>query len=122
VNGFSLLVAVAALGLEVGWEAGADGQLRYTIRLEQAMLEPLRQGQAVVVPVEAKDRRLVNFQIAFEKRAAPAREVVRDDAMVEHGWRAGENGGIDYLIQVSPERLETMATGTPVLGQIASYV
>jgi hypothetical protein len=122
MNGISLLVvALAAVGIEVGWEAASDSQLRYTIRFEKAYLDPLREGQAIVSPVEQKDSGLVNFQIAMEsginERQPPAQET-----MVEYGWRPSENGGIDYLVQISPERLETLSNGVPIWAQVSSEV
>lgn len=124
MNGFSLLIAVAALGVEVGWEAGPGGQSYYTIHIEKLLLEPLREGQAIVSNVDVNDRNLTRFQIivgdhahAISTQAGPS-----TSDMVQHGWRPGENGGTDYLIQISPERLESLAKGSTIIGQIDSRV
>jgi hypothetical protein len=38
--------------------------------------------------------------------------------MVQCGWRPAEEGGFDYLVQITPERLETLAAGVPYVGQV----
>lgn len=49
MNGVSLLVALAAVGIDVGWETAADGTRLYSITVEQLYLEPLRKGTKVLV-------------------------------------------------------------------------
>ena len=124
MNGFGLFIAVAALGVDVGWEAGPDGQSYYTIHIEKLLLGPLREGQAIVSNVDTNDRNLSRFQIivgehahAISSQAGPSGK-----DMVQHGWRPGENGGTDYLIQISPERLESLARGSTIIGQIDPQV
>lgn len=124
MNGFGLLIAVAALGVEVGWEAGPGGQSYYTIHIEKLLLEPLREGQAIVSNVDANDRNLTRFQILVgdHAHAISSQPGSSTSDMVQHGWRPGENGGIDYLIQISPERLESLAKGSSIIGQIDARV
>jgi hypothetical protein len=124
MNGFGLLIAVAALGVDVGWETGPGGQSYYTIHIEKLLLEPLRDGQAIVSNVDPLDRNLSRFQLivgdhahAISSEAGPSGSDV-----VQHGWKPGANGGTDYLIQISPERLESLAKGSLIIGQIDPQV
>lgn len=124
MNGFGLLIAVAALGVDVGWEPGPGGQNYYTIHIEKLLLQPLREGQAIVSKVDAADRNLTRFQILVGEHAhaISSQPGLNGADLVQHGWRPGENGGTDYLIQISPERLESLAKGSTIIGQIDAKV
>ncbi|MDP6717559.1 MAG: hypothetical protein QGF59_02845, partial [Pirellulaceae bacterium] len=114
MNGFGLLIAVAVLGVDVGWETGPGGESYYTIHIEKLLLEPLREGQAIVSNVDTNNRNLSRFQILVgdHAHAISSQPGPSGSDMVQHGWRPGENGGTDYLIQISPERLESLAKGS----------
>lgn len=126
MNGICLVLAAAALGVDAGWEAGPEGRLVYTLRLEQVLAEPLRKGQAVVSTVDPNDRTLRRFQIIMGDgqgqnsalRNGQRTAQGRDQSMVQFGWQPGEGGGLDYLVQISPERLETLAAGVPIIGDV----
>ncbi len=124
MNGFGLLIAVAALGVDVGWETGPGGQSYYTVHIEKLLLEPLREGQAIVSNVDPNDRNLTRFQILIGEnaRGTSGQPGPSGGDMVQHGWRPGENGGTDYLIQITPERLESLAKGSSIVGQIDPQV
>jgi hypothetical protein len=130
MNGLGLLVAIATLGVDVGWETGPEGRLLYTIRIEPVLLQPLRDGQAVVSTVDANDRGLRRFQVvmgakqgaAAGNRMAPASDPSRPETMVQHGWRTGEDGGVDYLVQMTPERLQSLANGQTLYGEVDPQV
>lgn len=60
MNSLFILVTVAALGIEVGWEPLADGGHEYTIQIEPQLLEVLQRGQDEIfsdVPPELNVRR-----------------------------------------------------------------
>lgn len=130
MNGLGLLIAIATLSVDVGWETGPEGRLLYTIRIEPVLAQPLRDGQAVVSTVDANDRGLRRFQVvmgakqgaAVGNRMAPASDPNRRETMVQHGWRTGEDGGVDYLVQMTPERLEALANGQTLYGEVDSQV
>jgi hypothetical protein len=126
MKGVSLLVALATLGVDIGWDAGPSGNLLYTIRIERVLLEPMRTGQPVVSGVDAKDRGLRRFQIIMDDAASqPAANELRvaDDSELQYGWRPAEEGeGLEYLIQITPERLETLAKGVPIVGEVLPEV
>jgi hypothetical protein len=120
MNGFGLLIAVSALGVDVGWESGPDGQSYYTIHIEELLLKPLREGQAIVSNVDPLDRNLSRFQIIVGEHAhaISSQPGPNGSDVVQHGWRPGANGGTDYLIQISPARLESLGNGSIIIGQI----
>ena len=88
------------------------------------MLKPLREGQAIVSNVDANNRNLSRFQILVgdHAHAISSQPGPSGSDMVQHGWRPGENGGTDYLIQISPERLESLAKGSTIIGVIDPQV
>ena len=128
MNGLSLLVAVAALAVDFGWDTGPGGQLWYTIRIEPEFLKELRTGEQAVMtpPLDVSDRGLRRFQVIMGSKgattaAAPARAPERE-TMVQYGWRAGKDGGLEYLVQMTPERLETLASGVPLICEVDTQV
>jgi hypothetical protein len=129
MNGLGLLVAIAALGVDVGWETGPGGRLLYTIRIEQVLLQPLRDGQAVVSTVDPSDRGLRRFQVVVGPKpagtagdSATIHDTTRLETMVQYGWRTGEDGGVDYLVQMTPERLQSLSNGVPLMCEVDSQV
>jgi hypothetical protein len=59
MNPIFILSAMAALGIEVGWEPLSEGGHEYTIQIEPQLLEVLRQGREIVseVPPQLNVRR-----------------------------------------------------------------
>jgi len=114
MNGVSLLIALAAWGVDVGWESTPDNKLVYTIRIESVLLEQLRKGSAIESQVEAKDRNLRNFRVAMGPKSLTERPPSATNNEVQYGWRPNDRGGLDYYVQMSPERLETLAKGIPI--------
>lgn len=130
MNGVSLWVVLAVVGVDAGWEIGPGGRQIYTIRIEPQLLEALGKGQSVASDVSASDRGLRSFQIvvspkspsASGTRSEPAANRAADESMVQHGWRPCENGGLEYLLLITPERLLTLANGVPIVGEVHSEV
>ncbi|MBP90776.1 MAG: hypothetical protein CMJ64_29375 [Planctomycetaceae bacterium] len=116
MNGVSLLLALATVGVDVGWESGPNSQLVYTVRIESVVLQKLRDGEAVRSPVELDDRGIRRFRIAMGPKAQVERAPHAVANEVQYGWRpSSENPReIDYFVQVLPERLETLAQGIPI--------
>ena len=115
MNGLSLLVALATVGINVDWETTASGTRAYTIRLESVVIDTLLDGSAVESVVLQRDRGLRKFRVAVgpqnlqtEQRAATTANEV------DYGWRPNESNSIDYYVQISLERLETLARGIPL--------
>jgi len=123
MNGISLMIALAAIGIDVDWEAGPDGQQHYTIRAEQVLMGPLRQGKAIVTGVTAENRNLRRFQVVLGDKPIRYDAITQSvENMVKFGWRPSEDGGLDFMIQLSPERLETLAQGVPIVGRVDPQV
>ncbi|MEO8498327.1 MAG: hypothetical protein ABI614_24965, partial [Planctomycetota bacterium] len=115
MNGLSLLVALAAVGVDVGWESTSAGKLAYTIRIETVLVDKLSEGSAIESVVEKSDRGLRKFRVAVGPKNPQTERVAAATANeVDYGWRPNETKGIDYYVQISRERLETLARGIPL--------
>ena len=116
MNGLSLLIALATVGVDVRWESGPNDQLVYTVRIESVVHKELLNGQAVVSKVEHEDRGIRRFRIAMgaKPRLEPPATVTA--SKVQYGWRPSVDDPrkIDYFVQVLPERLEALAQGLPI--------
>ena len=64
MNGLSLLVALATVGVDVGWESTSSGKLAYTIRIESVLIDKLGEGSAIESVVDKSDRGLQKFRVA----------------------------------------------------------
>lgn len=128
MNGFSLLVVLASLGADADWVRTIDGRTRYAISIDRNDLDALRgrgqEKQAHATELPEGSRNLRYFQIAVPGTTPPARATGRNDDGIVYGWepsRLGQ-GGLDFLVQVSPERFESLASGRPVWGNIPAGV
>lgn len=115
MNGFSLLLVLAAVGVEFGWEQTSGNKLVYTIRIEPVLLEQLRDGAAIESVVDQNDRGLRKFRIAMGPKTSQNDRAASTTANeVAYGWRPNSDGGLDYYVQITPERLETLNKGIPL--------
>ena len=133
MNGLSLVIALTAVGaggIRVDWEPGPGGQLYYTIHLEEKLLVPLRDDRkAVVTEVAEGDRQqLRRIQVVFDTTNRRGSTISPSDNSVTFGWRpvADENynptGGLDYMIQLTPERLQSLAHGAKLAVDVPAEV
>ena len=115
MNGLSLLVVLAAVGVDVGWESTSSGKLSYTIRIESLLIDKLAEGQAIESLVDKSDRGLRKFRVVVGPKSPQTERLAATTANeVDYGWRPSQTGGIDYYVQISRERLETLARGVPL--------
>lgn len=116
MNGLSLLVALATVGVEVGWEQGPDQQQVYTFRIEASLLETLRGPDAVQGPIHQQDRGIRRFQVAMGRSSQSERATQPMANEVTYGWGPNKKNPreLDYYVQLTPERLETLGKGIPV--------
>lgn len=125
MNGVSLLLVLSSLGASTSVEMNASGQPVYTIRIESALINEMRSGQQIPIVVALKDRRIRHFKIAVtpepNPRYAPAPKPndSRAGDLFDYEPVQLENGEIEYDVQISPERLERLAAGVPIEGDIA---
>ena len=127
MNGVSLLLLLSSLGATTSVELGANGQAVYTIRIESLLINELRNGQTVPILVAPKDRRVRHFKIAITPEGNGRTSGLTRAS--DFNARAGdlfdyeatqlENGEIEYVVQISPERLESLAAGKAIEGDIA---
>lgn len=119
MNGVSLLVALATVGVDVGWES-SNGQSVFTIRIENLALPKLRDGLAVESPIKKDDQGIRDFRVVMGPRTQRQRSSTSTANEVTYGWAPNENypNEIDYYVQIGPERLETLAQGIPIDCQV----
>ena len=114
MNGLGLLVVLAAVGVDVGWESTSSGNA-YTIRIQALVIDSLAKGDAIESLVKKTDRDLRKFRVVVGPRNPQTERVAAVPANeVDYGWNPNETNGIDYYVQISRERLETLARGIPL--------
>ncbi|MDA1052429.1 MAG: hypothetical protein O3C40_18375 [Planctomycetota bacterium] len=119
MNGISLLVALAAVGIDVNWESTPSGELVYTIRAEPLVIEQLRDGLVIESSVKKADRNLRKFRVAVGPKNSQTERLSATTANeVDYGWRPDESGGMEYFVQISLERLETLSRGIPLICEV----
>lgn len=130
MNGISLLLLLSTVGATTSVETGANGQPVYTIRIESLLINELRAGQAVPIVVAPKDRRIRYFRIAIaaepnlrNNSSARASDInSRAGDLYDYEPTQLDNGEIEYAVQISPERLESLAKGKAIEGEIAPNI
>ncbi len=130
MNGFALLAASAVMGVDYGWEPDANGQLEYIIQIEPMTLIALREGHDIVSQLDPYVRYVRRFRIhvgteAVPRRGSPPREPgpaasPQASPGVEYGWKALDQGQIEFVVQVSPDRLEKLHGDEDISGQMPS--
>ncbi|NLE37193.1 MAG: hypothetical protein GX621_04130 [Pirellulaceae bacterium] len=61
--GTALCIATVVLGIEVGWEPDADGDLEYIVRIEPELAQPLLEGRPVRFSVLPEHRGVRHFRV-----------------------------------------------------------
>lgn len=128
MNGFTLLIATALLGVDYGWQPTSDGQLEYIIQLEPVTLIALREGQEIVSQVDPLVRGVRRFRIRVGSDVVPRLGTLPPDnlvptasapppAGVTYGWQVAAGGQVEFLVQIAPERLATL-TNEPIVGEL----
>lgn len=130
MNGFALLVATAVMGVDYGWQPDADDQLEYIIQIEPMTLIALREGHDIVSQIDPYVRNVRRFRIRVgtdpvPRRGFPPREPSQAAPSpappgVEYGWQAVEKDQIEFVVQISPDRLEKLHGREEISGQMPS--
>ena len=120
----ALVVTAGVGGISTNWESGPGGKIYYTMRLEETMMRPLHDGHAIVVDVQNDHRGLKRFQIVPDKsgRKDSTRARVMKVNVSTHGWRPRQEGGMEYMIQLSSDHLKSLSDGNRIVGQFVSEV
>ncbi len=71
MNGIAVLLALAAVGVDYGWQPGADGQLEYIIQIEPASLEALKSGRDITSEIHPDARGVRRFRIHYGTGSLP---------------------------------------------------
>lgn len=128
MNGLALLVATAALGVDFGWQPTTDGQLEYIIQMEPVTLVALRGGQELVSQIDPYVQGVRRFRIRVggemvPRRGQPPRQPAPPQGIpvpagVQYGWRGIDHQQMEFIIQLSHERLVLMRGGEDLVGEI----
>lgn len=132
MNGFSLLLALATVGITAQVELGPTNQPTYTIRIESLVLNELRQGREIETNVALKDRQVRHFRIlvtpdpaarggSFQPRTITD-NTGRSESLVEYEAVELQNNEIEMWVQIAPERIETLAAGKAIDGEVPAKV
>lgn len=71
MNGIAVLVTLAAIGVDYGWQPLSDGQLEYIIQIEPALLDGLKSGEEIVSEIPPQARGVRKFRIRVGTGAVP---------------------------------------------------
>lgn len=63
MNGFAVLLTMAVVGIDYGWQPTRDGQLEYIIQIEPNLLDSLKNGQDIVSEIRPEARNVRRFRI-----------------------------------------------------------
>lgn len=172
MNGFSLLLTIASLGVVYSWRTGVDQQQEYVLQIEPEIVQALSAGEEIFSDVPADVGSLARLVITIlPKDGIPARHTAagedrfrqlllasgryasRDMAPVTSdpqttilwpgraggtpeqsygvttGWQPDASGNQQYLVQIDPTVLSTLAIGDelyvpvdPAAGRLIRFV
>ncbi len=71
MNGIAVLISLAAVGVDYGWQPGVDGQLEYIIQIEPSLLNSLQSGREIVSEIQPEARNVRRFRVRVGTGALP---------------------------------------------------
>jgi hypothetical protein len=132
MNGVAILVATAVLGVDYGWQPTNDGQLEYIIQIEPVTLVALRSGQELISQIDTYVQGIRRFRIRVgtemvPRRGTPPRQPAPPQSLpipsgVQYGWRGLDSQQMEFIIQLSHERLVLMRGGEELVGEFPAEV
>lgn len=129
MNGISLLLLLSSIGVSHAVETGTNGQPVFAIHIESLLVGPLESGEVIQYTVPEKDRGLRRFKIAITPESggrpvASSREFNSRTGgdLFNYEPAMGQDGEIQYWVQISPERLKSLANGIPIEGEVANEI
>jgi hypothetical protein len=63
MNGIAVLLTLAAVGVDYGWQPGPDGQLEYIVQIEPSLFEAMRNGREIASEIHPDARGVRRFRI-----------------------------------------------------------
>ena len=128
MNGVAVLVAAAVLGVDYGWQPTTDGQLEYIVQIEPVTLVALRGGQELISQIDPYVQGVRRFRVRVgtdmvPRRGTPPRQPAPPlslpvPAGVQYGWRGIDSRQMEFIIQLSHERLVLMRGGEELVGEM----
>ncbi len=71
MNGIAVLLSLAAVGVDYGWQPGVDGQLEYIIQIEPSLLNSMQSGREIVSEIQPEARDVRRFRVRVGTGALP---------------------------------------------------
>ena len=71
MNGIAVLLTMAVIGVDYGWQPGKDGQLEYIVQIEPGLLDSLKNGAEIVSEIHPDARGVRRFRIRVGKDELP---------------------------------------------------
>jgi hypothetical protein len=71
MNGIAVLISLAAVGVDYGWQPGVDGQLEYIIQIEPSLLNSMQSGREIVSEIQPEARNVRRFRVRVGTGALP---------------------------------------------------
>ncbi len=96
MNGIAVLVTLAAVGVDYGWQPARDGQLEYIVQIEPSLLESLQNGAEIASEIHPDARGVRRFRIKVGSGPLPRKGTLQNDT--------------------APARLSTSGAAAPPLG------
>ena len=132
MNGFSLLLTALTLGVDYGWQPASDGQMEYIVQIEPVTLVAMREGQEVVSQIDPQMHNARRFRIHVGTEMVPRRgnppsqlpatgvtsAMFPQAPGVQFGWQPVSREQLEFIVQVSPERMTTLRTGEDIVGDM----
>lgn len=79
MNGLAVLVSLAAIGVDYGWQPLADGQLEYIVQIEPGLLDELKDGEEIVSEILPEARNVRRFRIRVGTGNVPRTGHLREE-------------------------------------------
>jgi hypothetical protein len=71
MNGIVLLMSMTAIGVDYGWQIGADGQVEYIVQIEPSLVESLKNGKEIASEIRPEVGNVRRFRIRVGTGALP---------------------------------------------------
>ncbi|MGM0488622.1 MAG: hypothetical protein ACQESR_17935 [Planctomycetota bacterium] len=104
MNGIVVLVSLAAIGIDYGWQPLPDGQLEYIVQIEPGLLEELKSGEEIVSEILPEARNVRRFRIRVGTGEVP---------------RVGHGGGDTAPRNPAPENSRGTSGNTSAAGEFS---
>ncbi len=84
MNGLTVLMTMAVLGVDYGWQPTPTGQLEYIIQIEPALLESMKRGERIVSEIHPDARGVRRFVIQVGTGEVPRKGLLSAETTPTH--------------------------------------